>query len=348
MKRIVVLCDGTWSRADQKNATNIATLKKSIPDVAADGIEQKVGYDEGVGVVGAMVTRLAGGAFGWGLSQNVRDGYAHVVKHYEHGDDVFLFGYSRGAYTARSLAGFIRNVGVITTEGRDEDQVKALIDEAYALYRDPAPEAHPNGEKAVAFRKEHSHPDFGIRFIGVFDTVGSLGIPGFDNPLIRRLNKKWGFHDTDLSSTVKAAFHALAIDEQRKTFAPTLWKIPQDAPDQVAEQVWFAGGHSNVGGGHPDRGLSDIALRWIGAKAAGQGLDTGLGALPGKAVDGGLGVGRVGVFKVWRPLHRLIALTRGPDQAVASTAKERFDQNPDYRPPRLKPALDGGIDVVPV
>ncbi|WP_062298838.1 DUF2235 domain-containing protein [Demequina maris] len=337
-KRIVVLCDGTWSKHDQKNQTNIAKLDDVIPEVGADGVVQKVGYVKGVGVGGARVTQLLGGAFGWGLSANVREGYRHIVEHYEPGDDVYLFGYSRGAYTARSLAGFIRNAGVLRPEHRDK------VDAAYRLYRDWRQSTAPTGEEAQRFRDAHSYPDFGIRFIGVFDTVGSLGIPGVDWGWVKKLNERWSFHDTALSSTVRAAFQALAIDEQRKTFAPTLWIVPEDAPDQVVEQVWFAGGHANIGGGSPDPGLSDITLRWMGRKAVSQGLHIDLGELPGNALKGKIGVGRVGFFFTrWPPFDREIATKAPWGQTLSRTARARYDGDERYRPPKLGPAIDGGI-----
>ena len=192
----------------------------------------------------------------------MRDCYRFLVERYEPGDELFLFGFSRGAFTARSLAGLIRNAGILRREHAGR------VDEAYRLYRARGDLAHPSGIESRIFRRWYSHePD--VHFIGVWDTVGALGIPGMRGRLAERM---WGFHDTQLSSHVSNAFHALAIDERRRPFAPTLWDRPADAPGQTLEQVWFAGVHSDVGGGYPNPGLSEIALLWMAGRAAACGL----------------------------------------------------------------------------
>ncbi len=259
MKRLVVCCDGTWSSRDQGSPTNVVKLHGALAEVGADGVPQLTHYVQGVGT--KRWQRLVGGAFGWGLSQNVQEGYRFLVENFEPGDELFLFGFSRGAYTARSLAGLVRNAGILRTVHADK------IDEAYALYRDRA--KHPRGEESAKFRATYSH-ESRIRCIGVWDTVGSLGIPITGVHLLKVLNRPWQFHDTDLSSQVDAAFHALAIDERRGPFTPTLWSRPD--PDQQVEQVWFSGVHSDVGGGYSDDDLADIALLWMVDRARGCGL----------------------------------------------------------------------------
>jgi hypothetical protein len=133
--------------------------------------------------------------------------------------------------------------------------------EAFSLYRDRDPDKHPNSETAQAFREQYAH-DVTIRCIGVWDTVGALGIPV--NLFKKFTHRRHAFHDVTLSSRIENAFHALAIDERRKPFAPSLWEQPvSDLQKTWLEQAWFAGVHSNVGGGYPDAGLSDQAFRWM-------------------------------------------------------------------------------------
>jgi uncharacterized protein (DUF2235 family) len=260
MKRLVVCCDGTWNRPDAKSPTNVARIKDAVADHDGD-TRQLVHYHEGVGT-GAGLDRYVGGGFGWGLSRNVRDAYAFVVEEYAPGDQLYFFGFSRGAYTARSAVGLIRNAGILRREHADR------IDEAYELYRGRGDDTHPNGDASKRFRAEYSHDDIAVRFVGVWDTVGALGIPGVPRFLAGRL---WAFHDTQLSSRVELACQALAIDEKRRPFVPSLWYRAAD-DDRLLEQRWFAGVHSDVGGGYPERGLADITLWWLIDRARAAGL----------------------------------------------------------------------------
>jgi uncharacterized protein (DUF2235 family) len=269
MQRLIVCADGTWNSRDAadpsgKGLTNVAKLERAIAPADAAGVPQRALYHAGVGV-GPWWDRMLGGAFGQGLSKNIQECYRWLVEQYQPGDQLFLFGFSRGAYTARSLAGLIRNCGIL------EREHAGRIGEAYDLYRDRGDDSHPNSAKAQAFRARYAH-EAGITCIGVWDTVGSLGVPT-RGPIGMLTRHRYGFHDVTLSGRVANAFHALAIDERRKPFAPTLWEVPADAPAaQAVEQVWFAGVHSNVGGGYEDCALSDLALRWMAEKARGCGL----------------------------------------------------------------------------
>ena len=206
---------------------------------------------------------MSGGAFGHGLEDNVYEAYRFLVGNYEPGDELFLFGFSRGAFTARSLAGMIRKCGIL------ERQHVRRYPAAIALYRD---DQHPDSPAARTFRRAHAvggDATLPIRFIGVWDTVGALGIPLRG---LRGLTRhKYQFHDTELSGSVAQACHALAIDERRAPFEPTLWAY-RPKPGQTVEQVWFAGVHSDVGGGYPDTGLADITLEWMIDRAQGAGL----------------------------------------------------------------------------
>ncbi|MDA1258272.1 MAG: DUF2235 domain-containing protein [Chloroflexi bacterium] len=258
-RRIVICCDGTWNRPDQKNPTNVVRLARSVTPVAADGESQIVFYDQGVGT-GPWLDRLTGGAFGSGLVKNVEDAYRFLVHNYEDGDKVFFFGFSRGAFTARSTVGLIRNVGLLKKSRADQ------FPKAFDIYRS---DEGPDSIEAQDFRKAYSRV-INIQFVGVWDTVGALGIPL--GGLRRLTRRKHGFHDVELSSLVRNGFHAVAIDEKRGSFRPSLWKA-KEKPGQMVEQVWFAGVHSDVGGGYSHRGLSDLAFAWMKAKAESCGLE---------------------------------------------------------------------------
>ena len=268
MKKLIVCADGTWNTEDETDKgtpcpTNVTKLARAILPADENGIQQVVHHINGVGTDFGIKVR--GGAVGRGLFHNVLTGYQFLYHNYEEGDQIFLFGFSRGAFTARSLAGLIRNSGILK-RGHE-----SFEEEGVALYRDYAPETQPDAARSVEFRAKHSF-DADIEFIGVWDTVGSLGIPGLDGRfrLLRGLD--WQFHDVGLSRKVKKAFHALAIHEHREEFVPTLWEKKEDAPvDQILEQVWFSGVHADVGGGYPQTGLSDVALRWMLYKAASDG-----------------------------------------------------------------------------
>jgi uncharacterized protein (DUF2235 family) len=271
MKRIVICCDGTWNSNDQAFATNVVKLRNALKLTAADGVKQMPYYIEGVGTR-SWIDKLPGGVFGSGLWENVQQAYRHLVEYYEPGDEVYLFGFSRGAYTARSVVGMLRKCGILKRENVHQ------IEAAYDFYRNR--DVKPTDGVAVDFRLQRSiaiadgEPGFEnvprVKFIGVWDTVGSLGIPL--GTLGRIFNRKHRFHDVSLSRTVDYAYHALAIDEGRRPFAPTLWEQHPLADKQVMSQVWFAGVHTNVGGGNADARQSDRALLWMMAKASACGL----------------------------------------------------------------------------
>lgn len=260
MRRLILCADGTWNRPDQRNGgveapTNVVKLARAIAPVDSKGISQIVHYQPGVGTHDKG-DKVFGGAFGKGLDDNIRDCYRFLVQNYVPGDELYFFGFSRGAYTVRSLAGLLRNSGLLRLESADQE------DEAFTLYRDRSDKTHPNATESTWFRVQHAYPPVAISCIGVWDTVGALGLPvEFFDDLTHR---KYAFHDVTLSSRVLNAFHALAIDERRKPFAPTLWEQPaEDRGKNWVEQAWFPGVHANVGGGYPDSSLSDIALRWM-------------------------------------------------------------------------------------
>ena len=366
-RNVVVCCDGTWNVPDEQRhgaaqPTNVAKLALAVAPTAGSEAQLKF-YEPGVGT--RRGERLTGGALGYGISRNICSGYRFLVRHYQPGDQLFMFGFSRGAYTARSLAGLIRNCGILRREN------EGLIDSAYAFYRDRTDRTHPSSIASRLFRESYAHPDVPIHFIGVWDTVGALGIPN-DLPgwhgVANRTHwwqRLWGFHDTQLSSQVTHAIHALSIDEQRAAFRPTLWQQGENPPaEQSLKQVWFSGCHSEVGGGTDDNALSDIALLWMADEAALAGLafdayQPGRGwpevkiAQTAPDFAGRLLDSRRSFYRLEGPYHRLAQL---PDagqagQKISATAAERFEKQIDgYAPKgfeRYLAALGDPVDVAP-
>ena len=273
MKRIITCNDGTWNKPNTIDdgagvMTNVEKIYKCIATVDRTGSRQVKFYDEGVGTGPGLWHKMVGGISGAGIDKNIKDTYKFIMWNYEPGDELFLFGFSRGAYTARSLGGLIRNCGILRPE------FLHLVDEAYELYRDRTILAHPNSDAMRSFRKQYSHngtSETQIKCVGVWDTVGALGIPLRFFQLSNK--ERYRFHDITLSDWVKNAFHALAIDERRKTFCPTLWETSKNVPkENRMEQVWFSGVHANIGGGYKQNGLSDITLEWMMKKSSQLGL----------------------------------------------------------------------------
>lgn len=267
MKRIVICFDGTWNKpadetepTDSQVETNVRRFYESVLDANADGVPQLRWYDEGVGT--HWYDHALGGFFGAGLDLNIVEGYKYLAEQYDDGDEVFVLGFSRGAYTARSLVGMIRNCGLV-----EKRHVGLGVGAAYGIYR-------TRGDKVDSFTARRFRSMFsrviGIKFLGVWDTVGALGIP---LNVLKNLNMKfYEFHDTQLSGIVENAYQAIAIDENRELYAICLWD-PKTMPEQTIEQRWFIGSHCNVGGGFAERDLSDMPLRWMQDKADALGLE---------------------------------------------------------------------------
>ena len=366
MKRLIVCCDGTWNRPDHIDQgvaapTNVAKLALALADQDDAGNPQLLHYQAGVGT--RRWERLLGGGLGVGLSRNVKECYRFLVDNYERGDKLYFFGFSRGAFTARSTVGLVRNSGILWPEHRYR------IEDAYGLYRNPDKDSHPSGIAAALFRRSYSHSDVYVDFVGVWDTVGALGIPidGFRPPMLSRL---WTFHDTTLSRYVLNAYHAIAIDERRRPFRPTVWVKNDDATDQTLEQVWFAGVHCDVGGGYRDPELSEIPLLWMADRASACGLSfkpdhlvpgevgsdpenrrAGIEVAPDPA--GELHDSRTRFYQLLPPYDRRLAGENGAavdGGSLASSAKTRHDDDDRYRPPGVPDwlAADGHITPVPI
>ncbi len=275
-KRLALFLDGTWNEVDSN--TNVWRMKLLCAPTSTDGKAQLTYYEIGVnGVIG--------GSTGKGLDANIRKAYEWLVENYNDGDEIFIFGFSRGAYTARSLAGLVANFGVLKPgspigvgqlfsryKRSDEETINKLIE-------------LKNAGKTDGFTLEerwllkYSRPTK-IKVVGVWDTVGSLGIPALNIPGVSR--PTFGYLQTGLRLQIEHGYHALAIDEHRKAFEPTLWSIrtPKDVSEprpalrsiSNVEQRWFVGAHANVGGGYESDLLAQAPLRWIMKKASLYGL----------------------------------------------------------------------------
>jgi uncharacterized protein (DUF2235 family) len=349
MKRLIVCCDGTWNTPDQtKNdlpcPTNVVKLFNAVAE-EADGVKQLSYYHPGVGTEGSGLSRALGGAYGAGLGKNIVSAYAWLAAHYEPNDQIFLFGFSRGAFTVRSLGGFLARCGLLDLGGLSPKEAFARVQHAYedgyrakkAAWKDPA----------WGLREEAPVP---IHFIGVWDTVGALGIPD-DLALLNLLDRpeNWRFHDTHLDPSVHHARQALAIDEQRASFAPTLWTDPgtrRPYPnDERVKQLWFPGVHCDVGGGYYECELSDVALKWMFDEAEDEGLGfrenlvAQLRPNPNALMHDSLS----GVFRVLRTCPRNIPCLPDPAWYHAS-AIERSNDPPigqaPYHPCRMLTASE--------
>ncbi|MBD2456982.1 DUF2235 domain-containing protein [Nostoc sp. FACHB-87] len=254
MKRLVICCDGTWQQLTNAYPSNVVKLAQSVKPTANDGVPQIVFYDEGIGTENQ---KILGGATGLGIDRNIEDCYRFLVLNYVPGDEIYLFGFSRGAYTVRSLAGMIYCSGLL-----DRPHI-TKAHEAYELYRKR--NVKPKDKEAVDYRNKYGDR-VPITLIGCFDTVGALGIPGLAafKKVHDQLNQRYRFHDTTLNKDIQNALHAMAIDEIREIFDVTPMKPHPEAENQRVIQKWFPGEHGCVGGGTEEHsGLSDAALQWM-------------------------------------------------------------------------------------
>ena len=273
MKRLVICCDGTWQQLASPYPSNVVKLAQSVKPIASDGIPQIVFYDEGIGTDS---NKLLGGATGLGIDRNIEDAYRFLSLNYVAGDEIYMFGFSRGAYTVRSLAGMIYCAGLLSRPHATRAH------EAYELYRNR--DVKPKDKVAVDYRDTYGDR-VPITLLGCFDTVGALGIPGLAafKEFHQQLNKRYRFHDTTLNKCIQNALHAVAIDEIREVFDVTPMKKHPEAEDQRVIQVWFPGEHGCVGGGTKEHsGLSDAALQWMldSTRSLGLGLEFDPSVIP--------------------------------------------------------------------
>lgn len=253
-----------------------------------DGCPQIIFYQAGVGSVGNILQHITGGALGNGLGDNILEAYSYIAINYQAGDEIFLLGFSRGAYTARAVGGFMADMGLLTRDGLNyfyyvfsdwqnagRKGYKPLLPASNPEFRIKAP-----ASDISAYLKEYSEeltrlglttPNVvAIKAVGVFETVGALGIPF--TPFLQRLGfpealRPYRFFDTRLGPNVENAFQALALDERRSTYGPTVWEKGQDQIVNL-KQVWFPGAHDGIGGGYADDGLANISLAWMMSQLA--------------------------------------------------------------------------------
>ncbi|KAI0143573.1 hypothetical protein GGR57DRAFT_508048 [Xylariaceae sp. FL1272] len=249
-KRIIVCCDGTWQNSDNgylkaskkhnvpklQTPSNVTRISRCFRRTCTDGTSQIIYYQSGVGSRAGSLNRILGGAFGIGISENIREAYSFICANYLDGDEIVLLGFSRGAFTARSVGGMISDLGLLTREGMEYfyPVFKDMQNWRNSKYKDPFPTQpftnKPKGQHAAANYRE-------------------------------RLLE---FYNTRLSNKIQHGFHALALDETRGPFSPTLWeRRPQEQDTSDLRQVWFPGSHANIGGGWPDQGVADITLAWM-------------------------------------------------------------------------------------
>ncbi|KAI8067987.1 hypothetical protein BC940DRAFT_256383 [Gongronella butleri] len=281
-RRIVLCMDGTWDTPT--DTTNIYRWYQHVDmsphEYKGDQWVQLPGYFPGVGTYDKNQDKnLIEGAFGLGIEHQILDAYRFLATTLQDvdRDEVWVIGFSRGAYAARCLVGMLYNVGLLPEDHLTPNQVK----EAYHFYRARSADTSPESDAAVQFRKEHQCVDPIIGFLGCFDTVGDLGVPPLPfylggslwHNLFRRCFR---FHDTNISPWVRSAFHALAIHEQRRWYEPTLMSFAvKPKYDQELVQKWFPGMHSDVGGakGYEDLALPNHALLWMMLAAQERGFE---------------------------------------------------------------------------
>ena len=285
-KNIVILLDGT-SNAIASARTNVLRLYGCLRKSEA----QLVYYDPGVGTLGAQgawsrkaqqASELWGMATGYGIDQNVKEAYRFLVEHYDNGkakdgerDRIYIFGFSRGAYTARMLAGFLHTTGLI--EARNLN----LLDYAYRAYKRVGEDATADAFAEVRLYERILDTDRPpIRLLGLFDTVASVIEPG--PGLLPRLKSH---ASTSRNPSVESVRHAVALDERRRMFRALLWPegqafrrnrfAPGEGVPQDAREVWFAGTHGDIGGGYPEAesALAKISLAWMIDETRPMGLD---------------------------------------------------------------------------
>jgi uncharacterized protein (DUF2235 family) len=353
MRRIAIFLDGTWNTLN--NNTNVWRLK-SLCD--PDATDQVVYYSQGVGT--RFGEKVRGGALGYGIDDEIIDAYAWLTEQFTDGDEIFIFGFSRGAYTARSLSGLIAKCGVL------QPGAPLSIEQLYARYRrrtDSTIHALLNQDPGSGLSLEERWmvkycTPTKIKMVGVWDTVGSLG-----NPLAPMKGKiaRYLFLDTHLRLQNEFAFHALAVDEQRRAFEPTLWtkttsntsgsSAPPDRPLSQVEQRWFVGAHANVGGGYASDLLAQLPLKWLMDKAAALGLSfrsgvswdaqNALAPITDSFAQFGNPVLRLFTPRFYRPIgpDPIIGTARTTsriNETIDGSVFDRWRGNPVYRPRNLQ------------
>ncbi len=320
----VFIVDGTLSRVGEEDCMTHAGRLYRMIESGTSTARQSIGYSRGV--QGEGLQKWLSAAVGMGINEAIIQGYATLASRYHPGDRIFLFGYSRGAYAVRSIAGLIEHVGLL----RANEATERRVQRAFRHYT--------NGERTPsmqAFREQHCHTKVEITCIGAWDTVKSLGLPV--PGLSRFFPMATDFHDHALGSNVKSAFHALAADEDRNAYEPILWECHPKWRGQL-EQAWFPGAHADIGGDYGDvrdaKPLSTLSFVWMLERAEKQGLllpdgwRDGFNCDPAAPQVGSRrGINRL--FLIRRP--RTATLGQHGERAHPSIAA-RMDAVPDYAP----------------
>lgn len=371
MKRLALFLDGTWN--DPESSTNVRRMYDVVAKSGNDGIEQRAEYLRGVGT--SWYNKLRGGIVGQGLSDNALAGYLWLVENYDDGDEIYLFGFSRGAYTARSVAGVIIKCGLVR---RGVALTPAAVYERYREGKSQRPLYQLEYLASLPEDKRKAEDRFDaqdttllaesrrvpIHCVAVWDTVGALGIPWTAAPFVGR--SKFFFHNPNLSMLIRHAYHAMAVDEHRAPYRPTLWTRftptqpdpPQGTPsiegEQTVEQRWFCGAHANVGGGYGDKDLlAARPLAWLQQNAAAAGLaftsrfqphPDEIRCQPRDSFAEFIGgIYRVLRFNVrhYRPIGASPRQVKGGwstpiNEVIDSSVFERYRADPSYRPANLE------------
>ncbi len=354
-KRLALFLDGTWNQVSDN--TNIWRFRALVLPASADGCEQRAYYSTGLGT--KFGERIRGGMFGQGIDTAITSAYEWLIDNYQAGDEIFIFGFSRGAYTARSLSGFVSKCGLL------QSGAPLGVNQMFMRYRRP----HQRTIRELMAAQADGKTDFSfeeawmlkyalavpIKFLGIFDTVGALGVPF---PLVRRLRgSAYPFLNTGLRQNNEYAFHALAIDEHRKAFCPTLWTnqgatTAKPRPIERTEQRWFVGAHANVGGGCFDDPLAQLPFQWLAGKAKARGL----AFRDGFAVEPNAATARIsdsyaefmgglyGLFTLGRRSYRPIGVAPKDEgegvvninETIDTSVFARWRADPAYRPPMLQ------------
>lgn len=374
MKHIVICADGTGNTTIKGRGTNVFKLYEAVDQVGhrlTPGLTPQVAlYHDGVGTESVKWLRILTGATGWGLSRNVKQLYGELARVYAPGDKIFLFGFSRGAFTVRTLAGLINACGILDLSKYSTNAAfDRAIGDAYGEYRQQYNSwltslfhrtRKLDAARIAELRRKFSVPvpefEAGaagklIEFMGVWDTVDAVGLPVRAAEFVNRVIYNFKFPDRTLNTSVAHACHALALDEERESFEPLLWNESRTEDPGRIEQVWFAGVHSNVGGGYPRQGLSLIALDWIMSRA--EAAPHNLRFIAGERqmlrfhadVDDKMYDSRGGlsVFYRWLPRNpRLLCAKNGVTPKVHRSVFERIARNTEgYAPGSVPP--DGEV-----
>lgn len=357
MTKIAIFCDGTWNSPDIPETTHVHKVQKAVRHMPANG--QVSVYFQGIGTddrfdgkFRKFFNRYGGGAFGWGLDAKVKQAYQFIAQVYQPGDEIYLFGFSRGAYTARSVAGMIRKCGIVSDTSPDG------INRAFALYRKKGRRNAPDTLRILK-RRQTLSPGFAtseqdqhwrndgseivkIAYLGVWDTVGARGIPvSILGPIATLWNRQYKFHDMQLSSLVRSARHAVAVDEMRVFYKPALWdnldgaeglnKGRDEDPLRPYQQLWFVGNHGIVGGSGKAQALAAYPLMWVLEGAGRLARDPNVIFPPTRAnalIDAEEVQPKRGFFARWR---------QGPRKLynIHVSVRERLNGRTDYRPKNL-------------